>query len=56
MRENTVLLVAGVIAISIMACVAMYCGQIEIAAVGMGAMAGLIGGHMNGTQQAKNGT
>ena len=53
MKDNSILLFAGILGISILGAVAMFKGNNELAAVAVGALAGLIGGHMNGIQQQK---
>ena len=53
MKDNTILLFAGIIGISALGAAAMFCSNMELAAVAVGALAGLIGGHMNGVQTEK---
>ena len=53
MRDNVMLLMIGTIGISLLGAAAMFCGNNELAAVAVGSLAGLIGGHMNGSQVAK---
>jgi hypothetical protein len=49
MKDNTIVLLAGVIGLSALSGVAMFTSLVELAAVGVGALAGLIGGHLNGS-------
>lgn len=52
-KDNTILLVCGVLGLIVLGTAAMMCGDKELAAVAVGALAGLIGGHLNGTEQQK---
>ena len=54
MRDNVILLMAGVVGISVLGSAALFAGNNELAGVAVGALAGLIGGHMNGAQKDKS--
>ena len=51
MKDNTILMLVAELAVCCMSVAAMCNGQVELAAVGVGAMAGMIGGHLNGTHK-----
>jgi hypothetical protein len=53
MKDNTILLVSGVLGLIVLGSTAQLCGNAQLAAVAVGALAGLISGHLNGTEQQK---
>ena len=52
MKDNTILLIAAMITVGILTLGAMCLGNLELAGVGLGAEAGMLSGHLNGTQQS----
>jgi len=51
MKDNTILLMCAVAGLTGMGSVAMFCHEMGIAYTAVGALAGLVGGHLNGKNQ-----
>jgi hypothetical protein len=47
------LLISGVLGLIVLGSIAQVCNNSQLAAVAVGALAGLIGGHLNGTESKK---
>ena len=54
MKDNTLLLLTAEVVLGGFGVAAMACGNSDLAAVCVGAMAGVVGGHLNGTEAKKN--
>lgn len=49
MKDNTWLLIIGATGLIVLGSIALCTNNKELAAVALGALAGLVGGHVNGT-------
>lgn len=50
MKDNTIVLLAGLAAVTILGIAGLFTGHPDLALLAGGAAAGLLGGHLNGTQ------
>lgn len=51
MKDNTYLLICAVAGLTVLGMGGMFCDEMGIAYASVGALAGLVGGHLNGTNQ-----